>query len=424
MLIDRCIEQFINTIETVDDALSLNDGSHDIRRRLFLDSYPSIIIVLSTYLHLYDDPKARYTLKKYVLKEIIVLNNQKAIDLSLCYGLTGVAYSLKLAVQVLPELTTFLEQFDVLYTKLAKVQITRTNWVIQKRSVAEKDYDLIQGLTSCLGYLSQYGNSHGDLQNERLIVKLFDWLSQSSGVGLPHALIKNNNIIDSGRKRLFKEGYINLSLSHGLAGPLAALSGVSITRPLVSIMTLYARLFNENHHINSPWAGEISAQKLKKHLFSNQDIDRASWCYGNPGIARSVFRAAEKQKDYALEKVALDYFLSLQDLELSQLQLDSPTICHGVSGLLLILNAMERDTRMEKLGVIKKEITSYLLSQADLSSDLVFKEYDAVFREKKYDSPRYFNDTGLLNGAGGVVLTLMSLKSEQRLDWERILLIS
>ena len=51
-------------------------------------------------------------------------------------------------------------------------------------------------------------------------------------------------------------------------------------------------------------------------------------------------------------------------------------------------------------------------------------EYDIVFRGKRYDTPGYFNDIGLLNGSGGIVLTLMSLQSKQRLDWERILLVS
>lgn len=47
-----------------------------------------------------------------------------------------------------------------------------------------------------------------------------------------------------------------------------------------------------------------------------------------------------------------------------------------------------------------------------------------VFRGKRYDTPGYFNDICLLNGSGGIVLTLMSLQSKQRLDWERILLVS
>ena len=122
--------------------------------------------------------------------------------------------------------------------------------------------------------------------------------------------------------------------------------------------------------------------------------------------------------------MAVDYFIGLKDLSLSQLQLESPTVCHCISGLLLILNAMERYTGVKEIGVVKQRMMSYLLAQANFDNNLVFKEYDFFFRGEKYDKPRYFKDTGVLNVSGGIILTLMSLQSKQRLDWERILLIS
>ncbi|KMQ38777.1 hypothetical protein AAX19_03210 [Oenococcus oeni] len=131
-LISKCIHQFVHTIEAANDALTLNDGSHDVRRRLFLDNYPSIVIVLSTYLLQYNDSIVKITLKKYILKEIAALNKQKIINLSLCYGLTGVAYSLKLAAEVLPDLAVFMHDFDILYATLAKAQITQTDQIIKK----------------------------------------------------------------------------------------------------------------------------------------------------------------------------------------------------------------------------------------------------------------------------------------------------
>ncbi|KMQ38776.1 hypothetical protein AAX19_03205 [Oenococcus oeni] len=144
--------------------------------------------------------------------------------------------------------------------------------------------------------MSQFGSSQNDVDIEKRIVALFDWLLQDSNQGLPHALIKNSNIIDDGRRNFFKEGYINLGLSHGLAGPLAALASIPNTKVLGKITTLYADLFNQNQRITSPWTSEVSAQELKLNQFVTHGIDRASWCYGNPGIARAVYRVAKKQK--------------------------------------------------------------------------------------------------------------------------------
>ncbi|QLE65122.1 hypothetical protein LROSL1_2321 [Furfurilactobacillus rossiae] len=76
-LSNKCIHQFVETLVSTDDVLSLSDGSHDERRQLFLDSYPSVVIVLSTYLQLHDDERVRDALKVYVRKEIEVLKMQK-----------------------------------------------------------------------------------------------------------------------------------------------------------------------------------------------------------------------------------------------------------------------------------------------------------------------------------------------------------
>ncbi len=381
--------------------------------------------MLSTFLLLKDDPRVKKALKIYVLREIKTLNKQRSVNLSLCYGLTGIAYSLMLALKVLPELNSFMTEFNSLYTELTREQIDQTSRAIKKRGVRESDYDLIQGLSSCLEYLGQYGVlSSGDQENQKRIVQLFDWLFKSSDYGLPNGLIKNNNIIDEDRKRYFTKGYVNLGLSHGFAGPLAALSTIPNTQALGTVLNFYEKLFYQNRQANTPWTSEVSFQNLIQNDFKVLGGERASWCYGNPGIARAVFEGAKLQNNQLLMETAVNYFLSLKSLDFDDLQLKSPTICHGISGLLLILNAMERDTGLREIGLIKQRILARLLSVADFEKKLVFMEYDMVFRGKRYDTPGYFNDIGLLNGSGGIVLTLMSLQSKQRLDWERILLVS
>ncbi|TOY83814.1 hypothetical protein DIS15_12785 [Levilactobacillus brevis] len=56
-LINKCIDQYMYAIESSDDALLLNDGPDNATRQLYLDNYPSIIIVLSTFLLLNDGPR-------------------------------------------------------------------------------------------------------------------------------------------------------------------------------------------------------------------------------------------------------------------------------------------------------------------------------------------------------------------------------
>ncbi|QLE65121.1 hypothetical protein LROSL1_2320 [Furfurilactobacillus rossiae] len=346
------------------------------------------------------------------------------MNISLCYGLTGVAYSLKLANKVLQSMGSFMVQFDDLYSKLTAAQIEQTELGIKKRGLFEKDYDLIQGLSSCLGYLTQFGNSKKDTDNVRRIGQLFDWLFDFSNQKIPNSTISGNHIIDSARRNYYKNGYVNLGISHGLAGPLAALSTVGRTGALQRGLSFYEEIFEQNKRIEAPWSGEASVSAIEQKKFKTENLERSGWCYGNPGIARAVFMASRKQHNSAMERVATDYFSTLKQLDFSELKLESPTVCHGISGLLLILNAMTRETHSTVLNDFKQQIGLRLLSKANFDNKLLFKEYDYVFKEKKYSHAQYFDDLGILNGSGGIILTLMSLNAPARLDWERILLVS
>ncbi|HJE15784.1 MAG TPA: hypothetical protein K8W17_06880 [Lapidilactobacillus dextrinicus] len=86
-------------------------------------------------------------------------------------------------------------------------------------------------------------------------------------------------------------------------------------------------------------------------------------------MARAVFEGAKLQNNQLLMETAVNYFLSLKSLDFDDLQLKSPTICHGISGLLLILNAMERDTGLREIGLIKQRILARLLSVADFEKN-------------------------------------------------------
>lgn len=58
-----------------------------------------------------------------------------------------------------------------------------------------------------------------------------------------------------------------------------------------------------------------------------------------------------------------------------------------------------------------------------MSRKFGFRDYDFVSRGKKYDKDYEFLDLGLLNGAPGCFLTLMSLLDEDALNWTQIFLL-
>jgi len=97
-------------------------------------------------------------------------------------------------------------------------------------------------------------------------------------------------------------------------------------------------------------------------------------------------------------------------------QIDSPTFCHGVAGLLQITLRFANDTRLPVFAEAAAGLTEGLLSAYEPESLLGYRNWEPG--GTRVDQP------GLLDGAPGVLLVLLAASSKVEPSWDRAFLLS
>ena len=76
---------------------------------------------------------------------------------------------------------------------------------------------------------------------------------------------------------------------------------------------------------------------------------RTAWCYGSPGIARSLWLAGDAIGEAAFRNTAIAAMEAVYRRPLRARQIDSPTFCHGVAGLRQVTLRFAHDTGLPLL---------------------------------------------------------------------------
>ncbi len=97
-------------------------------------------------------------------------------------------------------------------------------------------------------------------------------------------------------------------------------------------------------------------------------------------------------------------------------QIDSPTFCHGVAGLLQITLRFAHDTELQSFHVAACDLLGQLLSQFEPETLLGYRSEE--HKGHRVDRP------GLLDGAVGVVLVLLSAANPVEPTWDRMFLLA
>jgi hypothetical protein len=96
--------------------------------------------------------------------------------------------------------------------------------------------------------------------------------------------------------------------------------------------------------------------------------------------------------------------------------IDSPTFCHGMAGLLAITLRFARDTGAPAFADESEKLTKQILNEFRADSMLGFRNIE--YRNNKTDQP------GLLDGAAGTAIVLLSAATGIEPTWDRLFLLS
>jgi hypothetical protein len=394
------------------------------------NGYPSLLLFFSVLqkLGLVSDGDA--IVHRYVLKIKETIETQNIFDLSLFSGVTGICFALQQAScegtryqKMLQTLNTFLlNQVEEAY--LAPLRENRR----QGLPTNSRLYDPIQGVCGIGRYALDNLSSPPLLTLAQQIARsLVEFLQpiRYEGVIIPGWVLTPQDPINAQNALTCSKGNFNLGLAHGIPGVLAflaiaSLHGVEVPGQYEAIETLSnwirQKSFMGKNGIawgyNVPWEVEVENQQIA------QQPTRDAWCYGAPGIARTLFLASKATDDAELKQFAATAFRDIFRRSQKEWDLPGPSLCHGISGLLLITHEMAQEEGCEDLAFKIEELKTLLLTYSRPEAPWGFKDVE-LCRFGKFCE---INKPGFLEGASGVLLTLLSLENPT-LKWHAPLLI-
>lgn len=283
----------------------------------------------------------------------------------------------------------------------------------ERGGVSPFDYDVINGLSGIGSYfldsLEEQGFREGLMRILAFFVSLSEYLdwdgSRVPGWFVSPAYTKWGNYDTS-----YPEGYINFSLSHGIAGPLSILMKAERRDVTVSGQRdAIERIVMEYKRVS-----DIPDKFLCTDIISLDDYlrkqkrrenKRQSWCYGTLGVARILMDAAEFIGDIRL-RADLDRIIQASAVQpVDELMLTDPIVCHGYAGTAGIFRMLYTEKKQtcflqQAVRLLDKIMESY--SDSSLygfeTCDAKMENGNRIWTRKQSNS--------FLDGAAGIIMEL------------------
>lgn len=295
-------------------------------------------------------------------------------------------------------------------------------------------YDSIYGFAGQGSYLLMFKEDEEVKRTLERICRLFINMTKEievNGHKVPGWYIPMERLSTDLDKDTYKDGNFNLSLSHGISGPLTFMAlalreGIEVEgqkEGMKRILDTLLKFSFKDEKGNVYWSGRLS---LKEYLNGESDVKKAnrqSWCYGSVGIGRAMYVAGIALEDKEVIKFSTHTMEGIAEMSVEEWGLNCGHICHGHAGVLAIMEAMYKDTKnvKYKLGIDKavKVITE------GFEPNSLFGFYNYTVKDKKKDNYHfeYLDDYSFLEGSTGTILTLMASSYPDKISWMRHLVI-
>lgn len=235
----------------------------------------------------------------------------------------------------------------------------------------------------------------------------------------PRITTSTEHMIPSAREAN-PDGAVDLGLAHGLPGLLAfaslaarvpGLDAPGLPGAVRWGATWLARI-GDRVRDDATWPHFVALTDQGEPGESGP-LGGAKWCYGAAGVARAMWLAGAALDDDLLRKRSIEIAREMVEVDLSSII--SPGFCHGLAGLLAVLQRFALDTGLEEFRIAGERVLAELLDRYDESSLLGFR--DVEYGGNEVDNP------GLLSGAAGIALTLAGFVADEPPRWHRIFLI-
>lgn len=370
-------------------ALSLmlkSENKHNDNKGLMEGDFGYVLFLF--YYSRYIREKKYKTTAENLLNNLLnkLENNQSGH----CNGLSGILY-----------LFEFLKKEEFVYIDLSEFRTTINEFLLNK-SLDNINDGLNEFLHGSLGI-----NYYFLKTNQQSIVNSYiDYLYDSA---------HKDNIQDTfcwimGFEKLHSKTRSDISLSHGMSGLL-----IFLTRALEQGYT--------NHKIPKMIEKGINFILLQEIEYANYGSfypnfaleeneipqkSRLAWCYGDLGIALSLWYAGNVMKNKLWSNKAIEIFqYSIKRKLPNDTYITDSGICHGTAGVAMIFNRMYLNTGMQEF----KDASEYWISETLRYLDETKELLSNV-------------DFSLLTGLSGIGLVLLSYLTGDPQSWDELFLLS
>jgi lantibiotic biosynthesis protein len=327
-------------------------------------------------------------------------------------GRAGIAMTAVLLARDGSSYSTLLEQLDGLLEPDIDFAIDRLN-ASNHAGCATASFDVVSGLAGIGRYLLARGARAAEPAHRLVValVALFGrehhgvpaWYTPGTGEDAPNASLPM--------------GSLNCGMAHGAAGPLALfalyrLAGRDVPGlvPVILRIAQWLVASRDDDKWGPNWPAVVplgSTAVVRTHN---------AWCYGSPGVARALWLAGKAIDCQALRDLAVAAMDAVHWRPPSARRIHLPCLCHGLAGIAQILSRFARDTGLQRFRQAATEFGMGLLAFQDRAMPL-------GMRALGHDGMRV-DDPGLLNGAAGIGLALLTMSSDVDPTWDQLLMLS
>jgi hypothetical protein len=268
----------------------------------------------------------------------------------------------------------YLPSIDAAVASLAHRRVDAATARIHRREpVAFAEYDLLHGLTGIGRLLLRHAPGNDALGRIlTYLVRLTEPIT-IAGTTLPGWWTSH----DPDRLIPTPGGHANNGLAHGITGPLALLSsahraGVTVNSQIDAIQTICGHLdtWRQDRETGPWWPQWITRDDVCCGRPSYTSPPRPSWCYGTPGIARTLQLAAMAVHDTARQEATEDALARCLSDPAQLALITDPGLCHGWAGLYQTAWRAAAEALTPSIGQQLAHVGDVLVQRAQAMTDL------------------------------------------------------
>jgi lantibiotic modifying enzyme len=334
-------------------------------------------------------------------------------------GVCGVAFSAWLLSRGASRYQHLLASLEEAITQHLKKRVPQ--FLDQKHGYASSQFDVISGLSGMGAYLLCRRSQPPVAEALTAVLHALILLSEDEQ-GVPHWFTPPALMSQEQWRGQFPDGLLDSGLAHGIAGPLALLALAKLEDVVVEGMDRALERMSTwlvEHRLEDDWGINWPCASPPRMLEASQTPllpARTAWCYGAPGIARALWLSGQALHQEAWCDLALTAMQAVYRKPGPARQVDAPTFCHGVAGLLQITLRFARETGLPLFQEAAESLTRQLLELYEPGA--LFGFLDLEPGERRIDQ------AGLLTGAAGTTLVLLSAATSCESAWDRLFLLA